>query len=133
MSIARQRFAVRVPIRPKPTTSRVFSARSTGTSFQRSCQRSSRTAASWYIAFLASPYIMKTACSATEHRVRRADHHQRDAARGQRRDLDRVVADPDARRDPQPRRRGDFRRLQRRQRQRDAVGVAQREPAGPAS
>ena len=66
MSIARQRFAVRVPIRPKPTTSSVFSARSTGTSFQRSCQRSSRTAASWYIAFLASPYIMKIACSATE-------------------------------------------------------------------
>ena len=66
ISIARQRFAVRVPMRPKPTIRMVFSARSTGISFQRSCQRSSRTAASWNITFLASAYIMKIACSATE-------------------------------------------------------------------
>ena len=65
MSIARQRLAVRVPMRPKPTIRIVFSARSTGTSFQRSCQRLSRTAASWNITFLASAYIMKIACSAT--------------------------------------------------------------------
>ena len=59
-------------------------------------------------------------------RIRRADHHQRDAARGERRNFHRVVADADARRDAQARRRRDLGRLQRRQRQRDAVGVAQR-------
>ena len=60
------------------------------------------------------------------HRVRGADHHQRNLARGERRNIDRVVADADARGDPQPRRDRDLRPFQGRQRQRDAVRVLQR-------
>ncbi len=60
------------------------------------------------------------------HRVRRSDHHQRNAARRERRDFHRVIADADARGDAQARGGGDFRRLQRRERERDTVGILQR-------
>ena len=46
---------------------------------------------------LASAIIMNMACSATEGELARARHHQRDLLGGQRRHVDRVVADADAR------------------------------------
>ena len=126
MSIARQRFAVRVPMRPKPTI-RMRLLREIDRHLLPAVLPAvvaHRRVLEHHL--LGERVHHEDRVLGDRDRVRRADHHQRDAARGERRDLDRVVADADACRDAQPRRHGDFRRLQRRQRQRDAVGVAQR-------
>ncbi len=63
--MARQRLAVRVPIRPKPTMSKVLLMRSTGSALSRSLQRPVRTRRSTWAPRFASAIIMNSACSAT--------------------------------------------------------------------
>jgi hypothetical protein len=126
MSIARQRFAVRVPMRPETDDQdRPFGE------IDRHILPAVLPAVAAHRRVLEHHLLgerihHEDRVLGDRHRVGGADHHQRNAARGQRRYVHRVVADPDAGCDPQPGSDCDFGRLQRGERERDPVGVGQR-------
>ena len=125
MSKPWQRFADRVPMRPKPTISAVLPDSSIGRPPWRSAQVPLRTIASSARCSLGQRHHQVERMLRDGRGVGGARDHQRHAARGQCRHLDRVVADADAR-DHLHRGRGIHLGLPvRRAGQRDAGGVRQ--------
>src|SRR5215831_10719994 len=95
--MARQRLATRVPMRPKPTISRVLLMRSIGSVLKRSPQRFAFTMALSSAPRLASANMKCMACSADRGRIGGAGDHQRHLVAGERRHVHGVVTDADAR------------------------------------